>query len=44
MDLDSKLKGVKLKALSVGGVADSRNKVISGFRGCVQVIVTNTHL
>ncbi|XP_016421698.1 cadherin EGF LAG seven-pass G-type receptor 2-like [Sinocyclocheilus rhinocerous] len=36
MDLDSKLKGVKLKTVSVGGVTDSRNKVISGFRGCVQ--------
>uniref|UniRef100_A0A8C1D163 Cadherin EGF LAG seven-pass G-type receptor 2 n=1 Tax=Cyprinus carpio carpio TaxID=630221 RepID=A0A8C1D163_CYPCA len=36
MDLDSKLKGVKLKTVSVGGITDSRNKVISGFRGCVQ--------
>ncbi|XP_077101784.1 cadherin EGF LAG seven-pass G-type receptor 2-like [Siphateles boraxobius] len=36
MDLDSKLRGVKLKTLSVGGVTYSRNKVLSGFRGCVQ--------
>ncbi|KAF4097163.1 hypothetical protein G5714_021171 [Onychostoma macrolepis] len=36
MDLDSKLKGVKLKTVSVGGIKDGRNKVMSGFRGCVQ--------
>ncbi|XP_067272650.1 cadherin EGF LAG seven-pass G-type receptor 2 [Pseudorasbora parva] len=36
MDLDSKLRGVKLKTLSVGGVTDGRNNVLSGFRGCIQ--------
>uniref|UniRef100_UPI003EBE4DC0 cadherin EGF LAG seven-pass G-type receptor 2 precursor n=1 Tax=Danio rerio TaxID=7955 RepID=UPI003EBE4DC0 len=36
MDLDSKLKGVRLKTLSVGGISDGRNRVIGGFRGCIQ--------
>ncbi|XP_051549071.1 LOW QUALITY PROTEIN: cadherin EGF LAG seven-pass G-type receptor 2-like [Myxocyprinus asiaticus] len=36
MELNSKLKGVQLKSLSVGGIIEGKNKVINGFRGCVQ--------
>ncbi|XP_036415720.1 cadherin EGF LAG seven-pass G-type receptor 2 [Colossoma macropomum] len=36
MEVDSKLKGVKLKTLSVGGVAAGNNKVLYGFHGCIQ--------
>ncbi|XP_030634210.1 cadherin EGF LAG seven-pass G-type receptor 2 [Chanos chanos] len=34
--LDNKLKGMKLKTLSVGGVVGGNGKVQHGFRGCVQ--------
>ncbi|XP_066526353.1 cadherin EGF LAG seven-pass G-type receptor 2 [Hoplias malabaricus] len=35
MEVDSRLKGVKLKSLSVGGIAVG-NSVLHGFHGCVQ--------
>ncbi|XP_072571150.1 cadherin EGF LAG seven-pass G-type receptor 2 isoform X1 [Paramormyrops kingsleyae] len=36
MDLDSKLRGLKLKTLSVGGVPALDGTVQHGFRGCLQ--------
>ena len=37
MEVDNKLKGAKLKTLSVGGVTGNNGKVLQGFRGCIQV-------
>ncbi|XP_049327431.1 cadherin EGF LAG seven-pass G-type receptor 2 isoform X1 [Astyanax mexicanus] len=36
MEVDSKLKGIKLKTLSVGGVSGGNKKVLYGFHGCIQ--------
>ncbi|KAL4658540.1 cadherin EGF LAG seven-pass G-type receptor 2-like [Arapaima gigas] len=36
MEVDNKLKGVKVKALSLGGVPAANGTVLYGFRGCVQ--------
>uniref|UniRef100_A0AAY4BCD1 Cadherin EGF LAG seven-pass G-type receptor 2 n=1 Tax=Denticeps clupeoides TaxID=299321 RepID=A0AAY4BCD1_9TELE len=36
MDVEGKLKGAKLKTLSVGGVVGANGKVAQGFRGCIQ--------
>ncbi|XP_036387094.1 cadherin EGF LAG seven-pass G-type receptor 2 [Megalops cyprinoides] len=36
VEVDSKLKGLKLRMLSVGGVSGRDGKVLQGFRGCVQ--------
>ncbi|XP_031423976.1 cadherin EGF LAG seven-pass G-type receptor 2 isoform X2 [Clupea harengus] len=36
MEVDNKLKGAKLKTLSVGGVTGNNGKVLQGFRGCIQ--------
>ncbi|XP_062320603.1 cadherin EGF LAG seven-pass G-type receptor 2 isoform X2 [Osmerus eperlanus] len=36
MEVDTKLKGSKLKMVSVGGLAGADGKVQHGFRGCVQ--------
>ncbi|XP_035376437.1 cadherin EGF LAG seven-pass G-type receptor 2 isoform X2 [Electrophorus electricus] len=36
MEVDSKLKGVKLETLSVGGIAAGSNSVSHGFIGCIQ--------
>ena len=40
MEVDNKLKGSKLKMVSVGGLAGADGKVQHGFRGCVQVSVS----
>lgn len=42
MQLDSKIEGEKIKMLSVGGVTDTKNHVMNGFTGCVQVTHTHT--
>uniref|UniRef100_A0A6Q2YMC1 Cadherin, EGF LAG seven-pass G-type receptor 2 n=1 Tax=Esox lucius TaxID=8010 RepID=A0A6Q2YMC1_ESOLU len=34
--VDNKLKGAKVKALSVGGIVGADGKIQQGFRGCVQ--------
>uniref|UniRef100_A0A6Q2XJT5 Cadherin, EGF LAG seven-pass G-type receptor 2 n=1 Tax=Esox lucius TaxID=8010 RepID=A0A6Q2XJT5_ESOLU len=36
MEVDNKLKGAKVKALSVGGIVGADGKIQQGFRGCVQ--------
>ncbi|KAJ8258826.1 hypothetical protein COCON_G00178380 [Conger conger] len=36
VEVDSKLKGLKLRTVSVGGVSGRDGKVLQGFRGCVQ--------
>ncbi|KAJ8260235.1 hypothetical protein GJAV_G00178630 [Gymnothorax javanicus] len=36
VEVDSKLKGLKLRTVSVGGVSGRDGKVLHGFRGCVQ--------
>ncbi|KAI1890772.1 hypothetical protein AGOR_G00157060 [Albula goreensis] len=36
VEVDSKLKGLKLRTLSVGGISGRDGKVLQGFRGCVQ--------
>uniref|UniRef100_A0A673XJJ7 Cadherin, EGF LAG seven-pass G-type receptor 2 n=1 Tax=Salmo trutta TaxID=8032 RepID=A0A673XJJ7_SALTR len=36
MEVDTKLKGAKVKTLSVGGITGADGKIQHGFRGCVQ--------
>ncbi|XP_071017065.1 cadherin EGF LAG seven-pass G-type receptor 2-like [Oncorhynchus clarkii lewisi] len=36
MEVDNKLKGAKVKTLSVGGITGADGKIHHGFRGCVQ--------
>uniref|UniRef100_A0A673ZB10 Cadherin EGF LAG seven-pass G-type receptor 2 n=1 Tax=Salmo trutta TaxID=8032 RepID=A0A673ZB10_SALTR len=36
MEVDNKLKGAKVKTLSVGGITGADGKIQHGFRGCVQ--------
>ncbi|KPP57797.1 hypothetical protein Z043_124442, partial [Scleropages formosus] len=43
-ELDGKLRGLKVKALSVGGVPGGGATVLHGFRGCVQASIPGVRL